>query len=129
LKPRFESLWSAAVYLIFHITTQEHWQTAQGRGVYQCPSLETEGFIHCSKREQVLKVANHTYRGQDGLVLLCISAPKVEAAIRHELPVDGNGGGHERFPHIYGPLNLDAVVDVVDFPPQADGSFILPEGI
>jgi uncharacterized protein (DUF952 family) len=117
------------VYLIFHITTQEHWQAAQGRGVYHCPSLEKEGFIHCSKREQVLKVANTYYRGQHDLVLLCISPPKVEAAIRHELPAEGNGGGYQRFPHIYGPLNLDAVVNVVDFPPQADGSFTLPKGI
>jgi uncharacterized protein (DUF952 family) len=117
------------VYLIYHIATQEHWQSAQERGVYHCPSLEKEGFIHCSKRDQVLKVANRLYRGQHGLVLLCISAPKVEAAIRNELPADGNGGGHERFPHIYGPLNLDAVVKVVDFPPEPDGSFTLPKGI
>ena len=117
------------MYLIFHITTHDHWQSAQGRGVYLCPSLEKEGFIHCSKRNQVLKVANKSYRGQRGLVLLCINAPKVDAAIRHELPADGNGGGHERFPHIYGPLNLDAVIDVVDFPPEADGSFTLPNGV
>jgi uncharacterized protein (DUF952 family) len=117
------------VYLIYHITTQAYWQSAQGRGVYHCPSLEKEGFIHCSKRNQVLKVANRLYRGQRNLVLLCISALKVDAAIRNELPADGNGGGNERFPHIYGELNLDAVVDVVDFPPQADGSFALPKGI
>jgi uncharacterized protein (DUF952 family) len=117
------------VNIIFHIATQEHWQAAQGRGVYLCPSLDREGYIHCSKRGQVAGVANRFYRGQRGLVLLCINAPKVEAAIRYDLPADSNGGGHERFPHIYGPLNLDAVVKVVDFPPQADGSFTLPKGI
>jgi uncharacterized protein (DUF952 family) len=117
------------VYLIFHITTHDHWQTAQGRGIYHSPSLEQEGFIHCSKRSQILNVANRRYHGQRGLVLLCISPLKVDAAIRHEAATDTNGGGRERFPHIYGELNLDAVVDVVDFPPRPDGSFALPKGI
>jgi hypothetical protein len=33
------------------------------------------------------------------------------------------------FPHIYGPLNLDAVTEVMDFPCGPDGRFVLPAAL
>lgn len=56
------------------------------------------------------------------MVLLCIDAAKVDAAVVYE---DCYETGQE-FPHIYGPLNLEAVTDVVDFPPNQDGTFSMP---
>jgi len=106
---------------LFHITTQLQWQQAQQLGEYWAESLETEGFIHTSKRDQVLWVANQFYRGQPDLVLLTIDPAKVRPVIRYEtvpdVPVDSE------FPHIYGPLNLDAVVTASVFTPGADGLF------
>jgi uncharacterized protein (DUF952 family) len=107
---------------ILHITKREDWETAVTTPPYRADSLETEGFIHCSTIEQVLKPANEMFHGQTGLILLVIDAAKVQAEIVYE---DCYESGQE-FPHIYGPLNLDAVVKVVDFPPNADGSFSLP---
>ncbi|MCA1552997.1 MAG: DUF952 domain-containing protein [Chloroflexi bacterium] len=106
---------------LFHITTRAEWQRAQRVGAYRAASLRREGFIHCSGQTQVVRVANAFYRGKRNLVLLLIEPAKVNAPIRHER-VDGR-----RFPHIYGALNLDAVVQVVDFPPRADGTFVLPK--
>ncbi len=106
---------------IFHITTRAKWQRAQRVGAYSAASLRSAGFIHCSGRTQVVRVANAFYRGKRNLVLLVIEPAKVSAPIRHER-VDGG-----RFPHIYGPLNLDAAVQVVDFAPRADGTFALPK--
>jgi uncharacterized protein (DUF952 family) len=57
------------------------------------------------------------------LVLLCIDAGRVESEIRY----DGTEG--EKYPHIYGPLNVDAVVKALDFRPRNDGKFTLPEAI
>ena len=81
-----------------------------------------EGFIHCSTRDQVIQVANARFRGQSGLVLLLIDSDKVTAEI-----IDENlEGGPQLFPHIYGELNTDAVAQVAEFAPDADGFFTLP---
>lgn len=106
---------------IFHITQRAVWLDAQRDGPYRGDTLDTEGFIHCSTREQVVWVANQRFQKQDGLVLLVIDTGKVEPAIRYE-----SAEGGELFPHVYGPLNCDAVVDVVTFAPGLDGMFTLP---
>ena len=106
--------------MILHITTRTEWETADI--FYTAPSLHSEGFIHCSTPEQVLATANELFRGQTGLVLLCIDPVRVTADILYE---DCYQSG-QKFPHIYGPLNINAVMNVVEFPPHADGTFSLP---
>ncbi len=106
--------------MIFHITPRSHWQQAQQVGEYRAASLETEGFIHCSKAEQVVWVANQFYRGVADLVLLQIDPAKLTAELRYDVIETG-----EQFPHLYGALNLDAVVQTIEFAPQADGTFSL----
>lgn len=108
---------------ILHITKATQWEEAKSRGIYRGDTLESEGFIHCSTVQQVVKVANAFFKSQRGLVLLGIESDKVEAEIKYE----GVDGG-ERFPHIYGPLNIDAVVQVLNFEPGEDGLFELPSG-
>ena len=91
-----------------HITSSKAWREAQRRGVYTANSLETEGFIHFSKPDQVIAVANSSYHGQKDLVLLCVLPEKLMAELRYEAL-----GTNEAYPHLYGPLNLGAVVNVV----------------
>lgn len=117
---------------IYHITTRADWQAAQAEGVYRADSLETQGFIHFSGIEQVRRVADAVYTGQTDLVLLVVSPGWLRAPLKWEppdpnVPADHDTG--ERFPHLYGSLNLDAVFNVVDFPPNRDGSFDLPAGL
>jgi uncharacterized protein (DUF952 family) len=115
---------------IFHITTRQAWAQAQKAGRYEAPSLRTEGFVHCSTLAQVLGTANVLFRGVRDLVLLVIDEGAVASPIRYEPPADqGQADRSERFPHLYGPLPLDAVREVIDFPPRSDGSFVLPDGI
>lgn len=109
---------------LLHICTHSNWQHAQQHGTYAPASLEEEGFIHCSRPEQLLEVANYFYRQSPPLVVLWIAPSKVNAEIRWEAV------GQDNFPHIYGPLNLDAVDATLDFPPEADGVFrVLPQPI
>ena len=108
--------------MILHIAAVSDWEEAQVVGEYRLDTLETEGFIHCSTPQQVLGPANEFYRGQTGLVLLCIDEAQVQSPIVYE---DCYEIG-QAFPHIYGPLNLDAVTAVLPFPPNADGTFTLP---
>ncbi len=108
--------------MILHITTRAAWETAVANGQYAAESLDSEGFIHCSTPAQVLGPANALYHGQRGLVLLCINSERVQAPIVYE---DCYETG-QLFPHVYGPLNLEAVTAVLEFPPNLDGSFSLP---
>jgi len=124
--------------LIFHIAARDVWNAAQKAGQYAAPSLTTDGFIHCSKLTQVLPVAEKFYRGQTGLILLAIDPTRLSSGLKWESPFDGappvgktpapssGVSASEMFPHIYGPVNLDAVVQVFDFEPTVDGEFILP---
>ena len=110
--------------LILHIVPGDGWD-AGGSVNYAAPSLSSEGFIHCSTPEQVLGPAHALFRGQGGLVLLCIDAHRLQAAVVYE---DCYAAG-ETFPHIYGPIERDAVVAVVPFPPDANGAFTLPNEV
>lgn len=110
--------------IIFHITHPADWELARQQGQYTSDSLAGEGFIHCSKPDQIIDTANRYYAGQKGLLLLAIAPARVVPEIRFENLI----GGKELFPHVYGPLNLDAVTAVLPFEPGADGRFTrLPE--
>lgn len=115
--------------MILHITSRSEWQSAQARGEYRAPSLETQGFIHASTSRQVSAVANAFYRGQNGLVLLVIDERRVRPEVRWEAPAGpppGRVPASDLFPHIYGPLNLEAVDRVLDLAANPDGSLSLP---
>jgi uncharacterized protein (DUF952 family) len=107
--------------MILHIATREQWQAAAAAGSYRGDTLDVQGFIHCSRAEQVVAVANARFRGRSDLVLLSIDESLLESELRYE---EGEPG--QLFPHIYGPLNLNAVVNVVNFLPGSDGTFSLP---
>ncbi|QIR39767.1 DUF952 domain-containing protein [Tolypothrix sp. PCC 7910] len=109
---------------ILHITQLEKWEEAKILGSYRADSLDTEGFIHCSEANQIVKVANRFFKHQKGLVILFIDADKVKAEVCYEEAEIG-----ELFPHIYGELNIDAVFQVINFEPREDGLFNLPREV
>lgn len=96
--------------LIFHITTRTAWENSEQE--YRSASLTTEGFIHCSLATQLEWVLSTHFKHQSDLVLLTIDPERVKAEIRYE---NSHGDG-EHFPHIYGPLNRDAVESVKALP-------------
>ncbi len=102
---------------IVHIYSTEDWKSAQIAGEYRAESLKTEGFIHCSRPEQVVEVANRYYAGRFDLLLLWIDPTKLTAELRWE-PSEG-----DVYPHLYGHLNLDAILTSTEFPPDTDGVF------
>ena len=107
--------------MILHITSRAEWGEAQVRGEYIAPSLETEGFIHCSTEKQVVHVANAFYRGRNDLVLLHIDEAKLKPELKWEPPAGKPALGISdsvSFPHIFGPINLTAVASIMDFVPD-----------
>jgi uncharacterized protein (DUF952 family) len=114
---------------IFHIVPSAVWEEAQSEGVYRGDTLDAEGFIHFSTREQVLFVANTRYKGHPGLLLIEVDADKLTAPLKFEPPFEGAPpelGENALFPHLYGALNLDAVIAVHPFEPDEQGMFHLP---
>jgi uncharacterized protein (DUF952 family) len=111
---------------ILHATSQAAWSAAQARGGYSADSLAGQGFIHCSRKDQILRVANTFYAGQHGLVLLVIDPLRLTSELRWEPGVDL---ATELFPHVYGPINLEAVQHALDFEPGPDGKFHLPASL
>jgi uncharacterized protein (DUF952 family) len=94
---------------ILHITPRAKWEQALAEGEYRSDDLATEGFIHCSTPEQLPWVVEKFYKGQTELVVLRIDPEKLKPPLKWENP-------HETlrlFPHVYGPINLDAVVEVL----------------
>jgi uncharacterized protein (DUF952 family) len=91
---------------VYHLVPHSVWEAASGP-VYSAPSLATEGFIHCSNVDQVAGSANRFYAKQDALVLLEIDVGRLSCPLRDE-----PSGSGELFPHIYGPIEREAVVQV-----------------
>ena len=106
---------------IFHITERSAFAASLETGAYETDSLKTEGFVHCSTREQIARTAARFFAGRSGLAILCIEAARLGVQLRYEA-ADG-----EAFPHCYSAIPLDAIVAVIDFPCRPDGGFELPE--
>lgn len=109
--------------VIYHIAMAADWERALAGGEYTTSTrgvtLAEQGFIHASTARQVTGVANSFYQGVPDLLVLVIDAERLTAPLRYdEVP-----GAAEPFPHIYGPLNPDAVIQVLSFPPGPDGTF------
>ncbi|XTZ16585.1 DUF952 domain-containing protein [Micromonospora echinospora] len=112
--------------MLFHIAEVADWQRAREAGDYRVSTrgriLAEEGFIHASRRDQILGVAEAFYADAGPLLLLHIDPARLTAPVRDDEVAPG-----VVFPHLYGPLNLDAVVAVTPLPRAADGTFLLPD--
>ena len=109
--------------VIYHIAAASDWDQAQRDGQYTMSTrgrtLAEEGFIHASTAAQAAPVANAFYQGVPDLVLLVIDTERVGPELRYELVP----GQPDPYPHIYGPLNLDAVVASRPLSPSPSGEF------
>ncbi|MEO1289199.1 MAG: DUF952 domain-containing protein [Chloroflexota bacterium] len=119
--------------MIYHLTSPIEWQMAQQAGHYSAPSLDSEGFIHCSSKEQVVTVANTFYSHTAELVLLCIEEDKLDAVLKWEAPAHPDGtpvdeSDTQPFPHVYGIINLESVVAFWQMPKEGD-AYQLPAEI
>ncbi|MBI3343203.1 DUF952 domain-containing protein [Candidatus Gottesmanbacteria bacterium] len=104
---------------IYHLVRKDTWGMYQKDVFYSPPSLEREGFIHCSIKEQVLTTANRRFTGAKDLLLMVIDTINVPSKIVFE---DLRGTG-EKHPHIYGKLPLSAIQTILPLLPNAEGIF------
>lgn len=95
--------------IIYHVTTAADWNAAKENGFYEAPSLQDEGFIHCSQDHQVAGVLERYYAGKTGLVKLVIDTDKLTS----KYVFDWSPSTQDTFPHVYGTINTDAVTEVI----------------
>ena len=108
--------------MLLHIISTAGWAAAQSAGSI---APAGEEFVHCSDRGVVHVTAGKFFHGQGGLLLLVIDPKLLGVPVRWEPVADSPLW----FPHVYGPIPVEAVVEVHDFPPLPDGSFVLPEAV
>jgi uncharacterized protein (DUF952 family) len=108
---------------IYHIASQADWRKATENGAYRISTrgktLDEQGFIHAGDAEQVAPVANLVYGSDDGLIVLAIDVDRLHSEVRY----DSVPGWDRPFPHVYGPLNIDAVVATLPLDRGSDGRF------
>lgn len=93
--------------LIYHITSANDWAKYETQSDYEVGSLQTEGFIHLSEKPQVAGVLERYYQNVPDLLLLHIDGDRLTHELKYEQSTND-----EQFPHLYGPLNKDAVVKI-----------------
>lgn len=110
--------------VIYHMCRADEWVQALESGSYPGSSQDrADGFIHFSTRDQVWTSAAKHRRGQDGILLLAVDAKSLGDALKWE---PSRGG--QLFPHLYGPLDIGAVIETTPLPLDAEGIHVFPEG-
>jgi uncharacterized protein (DUF952 family) len=105
--------------MIYHIVTESDFRAQLKGSVYLPSSLSDDGFVHCALESSVVPVANDYYAGASGrLLLLEIEPKRLVSETRYEAasPPAGGGSSHlasaSQFPHVYGPINKEAITGV-----------------
>lgn len=112
---------------IVAISKKDIWEKAQTSGEYTQSTidstLEEVGFMHCSTPDQTMEIVNRRFSQQSDVLLLLIQEEKVTSPVKYEGALSGRAG---LYPHIYGPLNLDAVYETILLEKDSAGKYITP---
>lgn len=88
---------------LLHVLDRSDWESLASAKCWSPPSLRASGFIHLCLPEQLEGVLRRWFAGRGDLVVLELDPSRLEADLEWaELP-------HGTFPHLLGPLNLDAI--------------------
>ena len=106
--------------ILYHLIPADDWEAQPADRPYVPADYTREGFIHCTRGDELLVVvANRYYRNDPRkLLVLVLNADAITSEIRYEAAHDG-----VRYPHIYGPLNRDAIIEVYQMPRAPDGAY------
>ncbi len=105
--------------ITYHLVPRDVWQAAATSLHYLPEAYAADGFIHCTDGDaEMVAVGNRYYQSDPRpYVVLAISRARLTSLVKYEDP-------GRIFPHIYGPLNTDAVVEVFPVRRDADGRFV-----
>jgi uncharacterized protein (DUF952 family) len=98
----------AAPRFIYHIVFTDEWDRQKDNTIYSTSNFEDEGFIHCSKVEQISGTLKRFFRNRTDIRILKIDTTLLDAPVLYEAADDGSGF----FPHIFGSICMQAIVEV-----------------
>jgi uncharacterized protein (DUF952 family) len=103
--------------LAYHLVAREDFDPAADEWVPA--AFADEGFIHLTRRLAIIhEVANRYYRADPRpYLLLTIDLDRATAPWRYDAAGD-------EYPHLYGPLNREAVIDSRALARAEDGTFL-----
>lgn len=93
--------------IIYHVVTPEVWEKFKDEYEYEAESLQAEGFIHCSYRNQLEDVLERYYKNVSRVFILHINPHLLTSELVAE-----NSTNREVYPHIYGKINRSSIVNV-----------------
>ena len=106
--------------ILYHLVPADDWEAQPADRPYVPADYEREGFIHCTRGDELLDVvANRYYRDDPRkLLVLVLNVDGITSEIKYEVAHDG-----VLYPHIYGPLNRDAIIEVCPMPRSPNGTY------
>jgi uncharacterized protein (DUF952 family) len=112
------------VSLLYKIMSKQEWETAQAHGIYEGSEVDLkDGFIHLSAAHQVRATAQKHFANRTDLLLVSVLEKNLGKNLKWEV-----SRGGDLFPHIYGPLQLSAISEVIPLP-LVNGVHQFPEGL
>ena len=96
-------------HALYHLASADEWAAARAAGAIVPPSLEAEGFVHCSWGAQVAGTLARHFAGRTDLLALHLDAEHLDAP----LVIEDSYGSGSAFPHVYGPVPLAAVIEAL----------------
>lgn len=102
----------AAPQYIYHIAYQADWNSQSESVEYTLNSLDTDGFIHCSKLEQVPATLKRFFAERKDILLFKIDTKRLNSPLIYEASADGSGF----FPHSFGPINKSSIIETYEYP-------------
>ncbi len=93
--------------IIYHFVLPETWAKFEGKTSYEAESLAIEGFIHCSFENQIDTVLNRYFSATEKVIILRLESD----FLTEKLVIEPSTNG-ELYPHIYGKINREAIVNV-----------------
>lgn len=114
--------------ILVHAVKKKEWYNIPKMSkFYWNKSLNKDGFIHCCSIENIAEVANSNFADvKDDMLLLCIDTSLLKSQIKWERPKNNSGMS---FPHIYGKINKNSIINIVNFRRNENGKFYLPNEI
>jgi len=103
-----------------HLDSKVKWEKIKDQTYWGHESVENEGFVHCSPLKYLWRVLPNFEDEEDELVIICIDEDKLEPEVKYE---DGDNCGRS-YPHVYGTINNDAVIMVLDYLKDKHGHYM-----
>ncbi len=107
--------------LTYHLVPRTEWEATDPSSSYVPAAFGVDGFVHCTDGAAELAATANRYFGSfsGDLLALVLDVGSLSAPVRYEDP-------GRIYPHVYGPIDRAAIVEVLTMRRDADGQWLPP---